>query len=242
MPFPSQLNFDVVAYAVLQDVAQAIKDWAAGQPRSEEAFMNQITGRLNRRRRCDVGLTGPVRIRSQLALLHRKGDKQTDKYGSDLAVTIYIDDVAYVKTALFQIKRSNTYQTSIERDQLEDAMSDSRTSPRAFVLAIDDVRMGIRLQQCGKLLRQFEEKQQTKQFDATDWFSLTQFIFDWFSCDLGPMSDPKDPNSLESLLDAFRIPEEEEWKSPWATEPVDDADLPDTVPAHTWLSLFFDVQ
>jgi len=86
--------------------------------------MNQLTGRLGRRRKgCDVGLRVPVNAKAQVSLLHRKGTSQTDRYGADLAVTVFVDDDRFVKTAFFQLKVGDKYQVTVESQQLHEGVT-----------------------------------------------------------------------------------------------------------------------
>lgn len=242
MPFPKQLNFDIIAHGLLQDVSDAVKAWSTGRPCSEEAFMSQVTEHLARKRRnCDVGMIEPVGMRCQVAMLHRRGENQVDQYGSDLAVTIYVDSEQYVKTALFQLKKSENYRASIERKQLNDAMADSRTAERAFVLTIDEVRQGIRIESAATLLKQFD-KQKTKTFEVAEWTSLTQWVWSWFSCDVGPVSDATDKQSVEAMLENYRVPDSNSWQSPWAVGRIAETELPEPVPARAWLAFAFNSQ
>lgn len=242
MPFPKQLNFDIIAHGLLQDIATAIRAWSTGRPCSEEAFMSQVTEQLARKRRgCDVGLTEPVGMRCQVAMLHRRGTSQTDQYGCDLAVTIYVDSTQYVKTALFQLKKSQSYRTSIERRQLDDAMADPRTKDRAFVLVVDEVRQGIRIESAIELLKQFDN-QQTKTFEVAEWTGLTQWALNWLSCDIGPISDPRDRRSVETLLEKYRVSDNNLWNSPWAVGEIAETELPEQLPARAWLTFLFEHQ
>jgi hypothetical protein len=242
MPFPKQINFDIVAYGLLQDIAGAMKAWSTGRPCSEEAFMSQVTEHLARKRRgCDVGLTDPVGMRCQVAMLHRRGENQVDQYGCDLAVTIYVDSEQYMKTALFQLKKSQNYRASVERRQLDDAMADARTGERAFVLAIDEVRQGIRIESAATLLKQFSD-QKSKTFEVAEWTSITQWVWNWFSCDIGPISDPTNLQSIEALLENYRVPDSDSWQSPWAVGEIAENDLPEQTPARAWLTFTFENQ
>ena len=103
MAIPQSVNFDFMVRAVLGDIEAAIKAWTLGQPRSEEALLNQLTGAacpsVSWLRRW------PSRASNRhclVASLHRKGTLSTDKYGADLAVTVRVDNDRYMKTALFQ--------------------------------------------------------------------------------------------------------------------------------------------
>jgi hypothetical protein len=65
-----------------------------------------------------------MKMESSLAMLHRKGSKQVDQFGSDLAVTVRVVGDPFVKTALFQLKRSTGQNCELERRQLEAATTD----------------------------------------------------------------------------------------------------------------------
>jgi hypothetical protein len=79
-------------------------------------------GALSRKRRsCDIGGLNASRVVNQIALLHRKGDGNTDKFGADLAVTLSIADGILLKTALFQVKVGDAFTASFARSQLEEA-------------------------------------------------------------------------------------------------------------------------
>ena len=236
MPLPDGLDFDFVINHLLSEMRVAVQGWTGGQPRDEVAFMNRLTERLARNRHgCDVGVNVPVNMRTEVAVLHRQGTNQTDQYGADLAVTIDINDGQYVKTALFQFKKSETYRLSLERRQLQDAMSDPRTATRSFIFAVDEVRSGIRIKDVKSALADFSG-QETRSFDASTWSCLTQWVLQWFSCDVGPISLPREPNSVEGLLEKYTI--DTEWASPWATDAENFA-LPEALPARVWLLLRF---
>src|SRR6266516_3950475 len=104
----SIVNFDRVLKELLWDMAYVVNDWAKGKPQKEAVLLNRITARLSRsRRKCDVGVKKPLVMTAEFYELHRRGEKQSDKYGSDLAVTIRIKEGStrrptFLKTALFQ--------------------------------------------------------------------------------------------------------------------------------------------
>lgn len=239
MPFPIELNFDEVVRVALSDIREAVTDWLQGRPHSEEAFMNQVTSHLARGRKgCDVGVNQPVSMRSRVVQLHRRGEKQTDRYGADLAITISIDNSNYVKTALFQIKRSNNYRVTVEREQLDEASRNRLIHDRSFVLAADEDRHGIRITRVSDELEVFPQNQRTFSQDCSNWTPLAHWIWQWFSCDQGPVSDSNDPNSVESLLREY-VDEAEREPSLFAGHP--EYELPeDYLPAKVWLELFFE--
>lgn len=246
MSFPETIDFDKVADHALTDAGTAMRNWIKGTPRSEEAFMNQLTGELARRRRgCDIGVRQRVDMAAQQYMLHREGAKQTDAFGSDLAVTIVIWNLPdekdpYIKTALFQFKKSDSYSVEVEKKQLDDAAKEPRIYDRSYVLAIDESRQGYRLHEIDSLRSQFNSDQQTKTFQGWNWACLTNWINDWFSCDEGPESDPEDPDSIEGLLEEFVV--EDEVDSAWASRKEDvPLDFPeDLIPAKTWLIFEFE--
>jgi hypothetical protein len=90
---------DKLLRQVLPLISDALDAWQRGMSANEEALMNQITSALNTRRarRCDVGLNGPYLLRTALFDLHRHGPSQTDRYGSDLAVTVTSDTTPTVR-------------------------------------------------------------------------------------------------------------------------------------------------
>ena len=213
-----------------------MRDWLSGAPLDEVALMNHLTGRLNRRRRnCDVGNAVPVRMESHLAALHRQGPKQTDQYGCDLAITVSVPADAFLKTACFQFKKSSGYQVSVERRQLDDAVIDPRIRDRAFVVAADELRGGVRLESVAGALTHFPAKQATRQYDCAGWRSVAEWLNGWLSCTIGPESRPGDPLSVEELLRAYALPEPREL--PEELEFVGRDEL--AAPARAWLSLTF---
>jgi hypothetical protein len=106
MPFPEIIDFDKVTTIALSELTASLREWLDGRPTDEVALMNRITAHLNKRRRgCDVGVNTPIKMQSQLALLHRQGKNQTDLYGSDLAITVSIDKLDFLKTAFFNSRK-----------------------------------------------------------------------------------------------------------------------------------------
>lgn len=238
MSLPGSLGFDKLAVIALKEITGALRGWLKGRPTDEVALMSRVTENLNRNRRgCDVGVAERVRLVSQLAMLHRKGPKQTDLYGADLGVTVAIDDLSFVKTALLQFKQGIDFEAKLEKHQLDQAAIMSVTADRSFVMYADKGRTGIRFHQVETLRAAYADGQQTKQFDSSDWTCLTQWLWDWFSCDIGPLSSPHDPNSVESLLEKFVV--SDDWISPWNESDSRSLKKYDVLPARAWLVLFF---
>jgi hypothetical protein len=205
MALPPGIDFDQLIYALLDDMAKAVTGWASGLPMDEAALMNRITAKLSRkRRRCDVGVDSPVEMFGKFHLLHRQGTGQSDKFGSDLAVTIQIPRVQFTKTAFFQLKVSLGYSATLTVDQLAQAKVFPGVLERSFVLAVDQSRFGYRICATKNCLTAFPIGQGNRKFDVSTWEFLTAWLSAWFSCERGPPTDPKDPNPVELMLDKYR--------------------------------------
>jgi hypothetical protein len=223
MSFWEVPDIDKFLAVVLSDVMSAISGWLNGRPLDEVVLMNRLTEVLGRRRRgCDVGLQTPIELKCRVFLLHRQGNKQTDRYGSDLAITVYTKDRSLIKTVLFQLKRSSDLSTVLDKQQIDDAMIDDRVADRAFVFAADDTRFCIRVKPIREINSFFHGNQKQQTFYTGDWHGLSKWVIEWMECSIGPNSDPSDPNSIENLLEKYVI--EHVPFQPWERGP--DYDLP----------------
>jgi hypothetical protein len=234
MPLPTNLDFDKLMKAVGQDLYTAIDGWQTGEELAEVALLSRLIEQLKRRRRsCDVGISSPMTVQVEYANLHRKGPKSTDLYGSDLAVTINFDRGKFIKTALFQIKRSHNLKVIVETEQLKQALIDPRTQKRSFLFAVDDVRYTMRLHDIKSLRGEIIGEQDEKTFHCTRWNTLNEWMRLWLACDIGEPSDPDDPLSIESVLKQFVGPEQ-------AKLNLAEFDLPEGyIPTQHWLKFFF---
>ena len=235
MALPASIDFDKIARVALVDTGDALRGWLAGHPRDETAFLNRLTERLNRRRRgCDVGSTLPMKVETSLALLHRRGSRQTDKYGCDLAVTLKVEPGIFRKTVMFQIKRSADFCVQVVRSQLDEAFVDPRLGSRAFVLALEEVRQALRIESAATLRAGFAGQKQ-RRFDATQWLCAAEWLYGWLDCDIGPSSLGSADDGVESLLQEFLLePPEIDFFDD--SLPTDLGDL-DIIPARAWLRI-----
>lgn len=233
---PKIIDFDKIAKFALADISNALDGWLKGQPTSEEALMNRVTEHLGKqRRKCNVGVGKIIKVKRQLALLHRKGPNQTDLFGSDLAITIFIEDANFLKTAFFQFKTGDNFKVSLEKKQLNQATARNDISQRSYVIFVDKENSGVRIRSVPKIISEFNNKQNTKTFNTSNWNFLIQWLWNWLSCKTGPLSERNDPNSIETLLQQY-VTEEEKWDRVW---PISrDIDFADFVPARTWLVIF----
>jgi len=234
MPLPQNLDFDKLASHLVWHVLAAVDGWLAGRPCDETAFVNRLTERLARRRRaCDVGVIEPMTVTTQVAILHRRGRRQTDRFGSDLAVTLRTDAGDFLKTALFQVKKSHDYRATFEIAQLTEASLDPRIKERSYALVVDELRRGLRVGKMEQISTAAATAGDNVNVQCAAWEFLIQWFWRWMLCEEGPMSDANDTNSVESLLQNFVIPEQE-WESLWEANPS--FDIPeDYLPARTWM-------
>lgn len=233
---PLNIDVDRLINIVLTDVQRAAKEWKNGRPLDEAAFMNNLTRVLGRKRRgCDVGKTSPMRATSQLYYLHREETDSSDKYGADLAVTLRIGK-SWTKTAIFQLKKTKDYKCTLDKADLKAADEDKRISERSFLLAIDEDRLGVRLEKIQGLQEEFMKAgKKRKVFHASGWSYLSDWLRAWLRCELSPLTSSSDPNPVEGLLEAFR------WDGPEPSDEFDfepaDVEHLESVPAESWLKI-----
>ena len=239
MTYPDIIDFDKIVSQALDVVGTAINGWLRGQPHEEVALLNRITEQLSRRRRnCDVGVKTPVAMESKAYQLHRRGSQGQDQYGSDLAITISVPELGWIKTALFQLKRSNDTSVVVEKHQIQEAERDRRIFERAFVIAVDEQRSLIRVKSASKLrdiLTCLGTEQKTHKIDCSDWDGLVFWLHQWLRCDVGAISKSDDPKGVESLLRSYVL-------EPTLAEHFDTTrieQIEDHLPARFWMQLLF---
>jgi hypothetical protein len=250
------LDPDKIFAAVMPRISKAVRGWVRGRILDEPSLMSRIVESFTDfPEECEVGYSKPIRMRSEWAVLHRKGESQTDAYGADLAVTIYVEELNYVKTALIQTKIGSEYKAKVEKAQLDEAMEYPQTRDRSFVCAVDKETFAVRFADVQYLLGQFGKEAKTKTFNTSvgerptrnQWRSLNLWIWHWINCGVGAPSAPGDPNSIESLLRGYMVESSLQPGAhlPWETEtfaiPDDESRqaLPETPRARTWLMFLF---
>lgn len=203
---PLDLDVDRLNHALLNAVQKAARKWKENPPNEETVFLSRLLENIRRPwGGCDVGLKNPMYVVSEVYNLHRKGEKKTDQFGADLAVTLRIGKT-WTKTAIFQLKKSNEYKLELDADDLKAADEDERIAERSFVLSVDEGRLGIRLQKIEQLKQIYEESPAKSQtFHTSRWLALTDWFREWLQCKQAPASSPTDPNAVETLLEAFRL-------------------------------------
>jgi|GEM_PF-2709662 len=234
--FPSGIDVDRLNRSLLIAVQKAARKWQENPPQEESVFLSRLIENLKLPRGgCDVGLEKPMLTVSDVYYLHRKGEKQTDQYGADLAVTLRIGK-SWTKTAIFQLKKSDEYKLQLNRDDLKAAAEDERISKRSFIMAIDQQRLGVRLEKIEKLKTVYDNSPaENKTFHTTSWRPLSDWFLKWLRCELSPASSNRDPNSIERLLAAFRIEQPEQFDDfDLGHEEINTEDLWH-VPAKIWI-------
>jgi hypothetical protein len=221
MKVPATLDLDRVLEAALVAVPRAMQSWSEGGLQTEEPLLNHLIGELSRKRRsCDIGGPTASRVVNQIALLHRKGDGNTDKFGADLAVTLSIADGILLKTALFQVKVGDALTGSFARSQLEDATSDQQVRERAFVCVFDRGRLRTRVKQADAVLANFKSGAANSSQTCHDWDTLGE-------------------RRLSSYV-VERRNETSSWTEPWRPEGGQTVNRESNgiIPAKAWLMIF----
>ncbi|WP_157817990.1 hypothetical protein [Candidatus Thiodictyon syntrophicum] len=142
-------------------------------------------------------------------MLDRRGPNNTDLFGADIAVTVTVEAPTQkmIKTALVQLKVSNSFFVTLEARQLDDAISNSITRDISFVLAVDREQRGAMRVRTSKSLRDaFAPGNATHLFNSTGWSSFAPWLYDWLSCHIGAPSDPDNPRSIERILEKLLQP------------------------------------
>ena len=244
MKVPASLDLDRVLESALVAVHRAMQSWSEGGLQTEEPLLNHLIGELSRKRRsCDIGGPTASRVVNQIALLHRKGDGNTDKFGADLAVTLSLADGSFLTTALFQVKVGDAFTGSFARSQLEDATSDQQIRERAFVCVFDRVRLRTRVEQADAVLANFKSGAEKSSQTCHDWDTLGEWICKWLACQIGKPSRVGDPNGIEPRLSRYVVERRNEtssWMEPWRPEGgrMEDGGPKGTIPAKAWLLIF----
>ena len=244
MTSPASLDLDRVLEAALGAVHSAMRSWSEGGLQTEEPLLNHLIGALSRKRRgCDVGGPAANRVANQVALLHRKGDHNTDKFGADLAVTLSIADGRFLKSALFQVKVGDAFTGSFARSQLEDATSDQQVRERAFVCVFDRGRLRTRVKQADAVLANFKSGAANSSLTCHDWDTLGEWICKWLACQIGKPSRVDDPNGIERRLSSYVVERRNEtssWTEPWRPEGGQTVNRESNgiIPAKAWLMIF----
>lgn len=139
------------------------------------------------------------------------------------------------KTAFFQLKKSSGFQAEFERAQLLDSQKHRLVGPRSFAEVADETRTGIRIRSIEDVLGEFDRTQKTKTLDSSTWTFLTQWLWEWLSCNVGPVSERTYKGSVERLLQQYIV--QDEWIAPWG---IGQMETPEGfLPARAWLNMYF---
>jgi hypothetical protein len=140
-------------------------------------------------------------VHSKVFELHRKGLKSTDRHGADFAVTFSFEPSHYTKTALFQLKAGTGYRATLELNQLDDTLTDVRAASRAFVLYVNEDRIGVRIKSAKDVRTEVDPKNtKTQTFETSSWQSENEWLLDWMRCKFGTESSLNETNNIEAVL------------------------------------------
>ena len=199
----SVLDFDKFASQVTYDMRVSIANWLRGAPTDEPALMSQISSNIFRKRRkCDIGYGPKFEMEFKLYELHRKGKHQTDKFGSDLALTINIETPKrFQKTAFFQFKVATDDKAKIEKRQIDDAKVIQEIYDRSFIFCSDKKSGITRVNEINKV--DFKPEKDSTTLDIKKWEFFLVWLHRWLKCDLGKYSDPDAADNVENLLRSY---------------------------------------
>ena len=220
---------------LLPPVFDALNTWQRGMNADEGALMNQVTAALNtpRARRCEIGLADSYLLQTKLFQLHRRGPNQTDKFGSDLAVTVNaLTSPSFVKSAFLQFKVAEHGRATIEARQIADAEIHGPVFDRSFCLAVDPTNRTIRVEAVSSLKSRFRANVASQTVVTDKWQPFTEWVLSWLRCKIGQWSSPTDQASIEQLLGQYALREPESLPARWEVEP-------NYYPAKSWLSATF---
>jgi hypothetical protein len=235
MEFFDVIDSDRFINAIYSDIEQAIREWHDGGFQDETSFCHDATRILNRRRRrCDVGKFEKVTVKSDLHVLHRKGSGQSDRFGSDVAVTVALTVNSieqFRKAVFFQVKRSRAYSCRLEGSQLQDALALPLVKDRAFALVVDEQQPIIRVRKITDIVEELGDawpRQDTYTVNCNQWDGFTVWLYQWVRCEVGAASDAIEQRSIRRLLTNNIM------RGPTATETMDDIQM-----AKEWIDFRF---
>lgn len=244
---PTAAFAENLARRAQRQVAASARGWLAGGPPEEVALLNRLTERLGGGRSCRVAGSPPGTVESRSLTLHRKGAGGTDLFGADLAVSLRVLGTSLLKTALFQLKRTEGGRGRIETRQLGQML---RAYPIArhgmYVVAADKSGGTVAIGTVGEVVNSISASRLLPlprevgfRVQAPEWLPPRAWARLWLRCEEGTPSRVGSPHSIEALL--WRYAGSEQPPSWVAPEISNDllpyvADLPDGwVPARFWL-------
>lgn len=180
------IDFDKIAAIAYSRAANAVRQWIDGRVLEEQALLNHTIGQFKPTRRgCDIGAKNIIEGKTKLFTLHRKGIKQIDKFGSDLAITLKINSIDFCKTAIFQFKKSKQLETTIQKDQLVESLKVKIVFDRCFAFVVDENRHCIRLKSLTDIDATFDKTKETQKANCENWITLIQWLEKWLKCEIG---------------------------------------------------------
>lgn len=231
MDLDQYLDLNHVVKGMQKRLDRSIKEWRTGEIKSEEPVMSCLIRNFSHHEwHSDVGRTSPVAATSNLYGLHRQGQLQTDEHGSDIAVTAIAQAIKAMRTILLQTKVGKNGKVVLERKQLKQACDDPESASRAFVVAINKETGKLLVHPSQPLFAQFNDHQETKVFDTSQWEPIDAFVSRWLKGQAGVASDYDNPVFEATLKSHAIVPEGAKIPLRWvsaAIREVAEDDLPD---------------
>lgn len=240
MSIYNTIDFDKISTITYSRAANAVRQWIDGRVLEEQALLNHTIGQFKPTRRgCDIGAKNVIEGKTKLFTLHRKGVKQIDKFGSDLAVTLKIASIDFCKTAFFQFKKSKQLETILQKDQLLECLKVNTVFERSFAFVADENRQCIRLKSLVEIDTAFDKTKMTQKANCEDWLTLIQWLEKWLKCEIGKPSDLKQNNEIENLLQGLVVEDEKQENE--FNKALDDllSNFPEYLPAKEWIVINF---
>jgi hypothetical protein len=144
-------------------------------------------------------------MEAELFELHRKGRRQVDKFGADLAVTVRIPDSNWLKTSFIQFKVASKKKTTLNSTQLRQSTQFPGLSERSFVVVVDQESTAFHIKSTSRCLSAIHPSFERKVFDVSRWQLLGPWLRRWFNCEEGKSSVASDPNSVEAMLEEYVV-------------------------------------
>ncbi len=228
MSILKDINFDILANICFRLSNNAIRNWHLGIVLEEPALLNHIIGQYRITEfGCNVGVSKIHIAKAKFYTLHRKGEKQIDKYGADLAVTISSKNLSFSKTAFFQFKKSKKLKVIIEKKQIDEAQKFPAVYDRSFVFVVDEVYKCIKIELLNNITKLVTGS--TATFDCNEWKSQTEWLNLWLKCEIGEKSVFGSTSSIEVILKDLTREE------PKAIIPDKLDNFPNYLPAKEWM-------
>lgn len=231
----------------LQVTESADTDWRAGHILNEEPLLSSLVRNCEGRffewdfpladeflndflsfgphvlRRAILRMLRRRRVRCDIEILHRKGAKNSDRFGADLAFSLEAD--GFKKLAVVQTKISDNGRAKIELNQLNAMLKSDLPTDCLFVLASERSQFDYRLKAATKVptkpRKNSKAKNPTKTLKTEKWLPFVDWWADWLRCEVGGMTEAEFSEGVKLLSQLMReriepsVDEPRWWPAAW---------------------------